>query len=377
MIYLDYAATSLIKPFSVYNRVYETMTQYSANPGRGGHDASVKAGELVYNARETICDFFSIKEPEQLAFFSNTTAALNAGIKGVLRRGDHVVVSSMEHNSVLRPLEALRRQGIIQYTIVQADSQGQIDPNQFIKAMTPKTKLVLCTHVSNVCGNIYDIHSISRLVHKKNVYFMVDAAQSAGSLNIHCEDVDLLAFPGHKGLYGPQGSGGLYVRKGIELQTITEGGTGSQSELLVQPDDMPDRLESGTLNVPAIVGLGAAVEFIKQEGIQTIRDHEKNLTEIFREKVKNMPGVTVYGDDSSCNVVALNVKNIDSVTLAEMLNKKYHIAVRSGLHCAPSAHKSLGTIENGCVRFSFGYFTTMKEIMYATDALYNCILRRE
>jgi len=206
---------------------------------------------------------------------------------------------------------------------------------------------------------------------------MVDAAQSAGSLNIHCEDVDLLAFPGHKGLYGPQGSGGLYVRKGIELQTITEGGTGSQSELLVQPDDMPDRLESGTLNVPAIVGLGAAVEFIKQEGIQTIRDHEKNLTEIFREKVKNMPGVTVYGDDSSCNVVALNVKNIDSVTLAEMLNKKYHIAVRSGLHCAPSAHKSLGTIENGCVRFSFGYFTTMKEIMYATDALYNCILRRE
>ena len=256
MVYFDYAATSFIKPACVYKSVYEAMCYHSANPGRGGHYASVQAAEKIYEAREKISRLFQITSPERLAFFPNTTQALNAGIKGVLNYGDHVVISGMEHNSVARPIEALKRKGLITCTTVKPREDGSLEPEQFTKAIRQNTKLVVCTHASNICGNVYDIVSISRLVRQRSAYFMVDAAQSAGVIPICAEDVDLLAFPGHKSLYGPQGSGGLYVRDGVRLQTITEGGTGSSSELFTQPDEMPDRLESGTQNVPAIVGLG-------------------------------------------------------------------------------------------------------------------------
>lgn len=370
MIYLDYAATSLVKPRSVYKTVYDTMVSCSANPGRGGHALSVRAGDIVFEAREKLCRLFHIETPERLAFFPNTTAALNAGIKGVIRPGDHVVVSSMEHNSVLRPLETLKRQGRITYTVVRGDTDGRLTPADFLRAMHVGTRLVICTHASNVCGNVYDIASIGRLVRGQGAYFMVDAAQSAGVLDIDADWVDLLAFPGHKGLYGPQGSGGLFIREGILLKTLVEGGTGSQSELMIQPEEMPDRLESGTLNVPAIAGLGAAADFILREGVQTIYKHEKSLLDYFIEKVKNMKNITVYGSGNSVNVSALNVSGLDCIDVADQLNTQYGIAVRSGMHCAAAAHQTLGTLESGCVRFSFGYFTTKKEIDQAVDALY-------
>ncbi len=369
MIYLDYAATSLVKPQTVYYAVNHALRHFCANPGRGGHDISLRAGEIVYETREKLGRLFGIEKPERLAFFPNTTYALNAGIKGVLGMGDHVVVSSMEHNSVLRPLAELKRRGIIDYTMVRANQKGELCPWDFARVLRPNTRLVVCTHVSNVCGNVYDIAEISHLVRRRGTYFMVDAAQSAGVLDIDVSLLDLLAFPGHKGLYGPQGTAGLYVREGVPCDTIIEGGTGSQSELLYQPEDFPDRLESGTLNVPAIAGLGAAADFILKEGTKTIRDHERYLTDYFIQKIQNIPGLSVYGSDNCIGVVALNIKDIDAVSVADCLNREYGIAVRSGLHCAPAAHRSLGTLESGCVRFSFGYFTTKKEVEQAVFAL--------
>ncbi len=369
MIYLDYAATSYIKPQQVYRSVYDAMVYSSANPGRGGHTPSVKAGELVYDTREKLCRLFHVEAPESIAFFQNTTTALNAGIKGVLCPGDHVVTSSMEHNSVLRPLAELKRRGMIDYTEVQADPVGHLNPQDFVRALRPNTKLVVCTHASNVCGNYYDIKEIARLVRRPRTYFMVDAAQSAGILDIDASTLDLLAFPGHKGLYGPQGSGGLYVREGLILKTLIEGGTGSQSELLSQPKEMPDRLESGTLNVPAIAGLGAAVDFILKEGTKAMLEHDAILCEYFKEKVKNIKNVEIYGDENTTGIVALNLEDTDAIAVADLLNREYGIAVRAGLHCAPAAHKTLGTLERGCVRFSFGYFTQKSDIDRATLAL--------
>ena len=370
MIYLDYAATSFIKPAAVYKTVLRVMEKYGANAGRGGHDLSVKAGELIYETREKLCDLLQINSPEQLAFFPNTTAALNAGIKGVLKPGEHVVVSSMEHNSVLRPLAELKRKGIIDYTLVHADANGRLAPEDFLTACRPNTRLVICLHASNVCGNFYDIGAIGEKVRNQNRLFMVDAAQSAGVLNIDVNEVDLLAFPGHKGLYGPQGTGGLYVREGIRLNTVIEGGTGSQSELLYQPEEMPDRLESGTLNVPAIAGLGAGVDFVLHEGTDSIRSYENMLYEYFEEKIRNIKGIQIYGTDPRVAVCALNIANRDSIEVAGLLNTEFGIAVRSGLHCSAQAHETLGTKETGCVRFSFGYFTKKQELDKAIYALY-------
>ncbi len=369
MIYLDYAATSLHKPYSVYSAVYDAMVHHSANPGRGGHSSSVRAAELIYETREKLCRLFHVTTPERFIFFPNTTWALNTAIKGLLAHGDHVVVSSMEHNSVMRPLEALKQQGKIAYSVVQADTDGRLTPEAFQKAMRPHTRLVICTHASNVCGNVYDIQAIAAVAHAQGALCLIDAAQSAGIVDIDASYIDLLAFPGHKSLYGPQGSGGLYVRPGLELKTLVEGGTGSQSELLAQPAELPDRFEAGTLNVPAIAGLGTAISFILTEGIESLQAHEKNLRDYFIENAQNISGITIYGDNSSINVVSLNISGIDCNTAAALLNDEYDIAVRSGLHCAPAAHRSLGTLKSGSIRFSFGYFTQKKELGSALYAL--------
>lgn len=275
----------------------------------------------------------------------------------------------MEHNSVIRPLSELKRRGIIDYTLVAADSLGRILPEDFKRAMRYNTRLVICTHASNVCGNIYDIEAISKLVRRPGTLFLVDAAQSAGHLDIDVSCLDMLAFPGHKGLYGPQGSGGLFVREGILLKTIIEGGTGSQSELLYQPEEMPDRLECGTLNVPAIAGLGAAVDFIMDEGVEALFNHEAMLNQYFEEKIKNIPNVETYGEQNKTGVMAMNIKEMDCIAVSDALNRQYGIAVRSGLHCAPSAHRTLGTIDTGCIRFSFGYFTQKNELDQAAYAI--------
>ena len=290
--------------------------------------------------------------------------------KGLLKKGDHVITTSMEHNSVIRPIISLEKKSGIAYSVLTADENGRLDIERLEKLIRPETRLFVMTHSSNVCGNVYDIRKASEICRRKKVLFMVDAAQSAGSIKIDASLVDLLAFPGHKGLMGPMGTGGLYVKEGVRMSSITEGGTGSVSESLEQPEFFPDMLESGTLNVPCIAGLGAAAEFIRKVGENTIGEYEKKLLIQFEEKLRNIPGIKIYGDDTCHNICAMNIKGADCVEVANMLNERFGICVRAGLHCAVLAHKSLKTEKTGCVRFSFGYFNTPKEVDFAVDALY-------
>ncbi len=370
MIYLDNAATSFQKPESVMRKVCEVTYKNSANPGRGGHKLSLSAGEIIYNAREKIAELFNIKNPERITFCKNTTEALNFGIKGVMARGDHIITTSMEHNSVIRPIKALEKSQGVAYSVLHADEKGSLDIDKLEKLIKPQTTLFVMTHSSNVCGNVYDIKRASEICRRRNVLFMVDGAQSAGSVNIDATDVDILAFPGHKGLMGPMGTGCLYVREGVKVRPIIEGGTGSVSESLTQPDFFPDMLESGTLNVPAIAGLGTAAEFIKKVGVDTIYHHEKSLFNRFEEKLRNISRIKIYGNHTRHNICAMNIVGADCVEVATRLNDEFGICVRAGLHCAVSAHESLRTKDTGCVRFSFGYFNTIKEVDFAADALY-------
>ena len=370
MIYLDNGATSFKKPDMVLRAVTEAMYKTSANPGRGGHDLSIMAGETVYNARESVAKLFNIEKCERIAFCKNTTEALNFGIKGVMSRGSHIITTSMEHNSVIRPIKALEKEKGVAYSILSADENGNIDIEKLEKLIKPETRLFVITHASNVCGNVYDIRKAAEICRRKNVLFMVDAAQSAGSIEIDANMVDLLAFPGHKGLMGPMGTGGLYVKEGVRISPIIEGGTGSVSESLTQPDFFPDILESGTLNVPGIAGLGAAAEFIQKIGEEEIGAHEKKLLMRFEERLKNMNGIKIYGNNTRHNICAMNIEGADCVEVATRLNDEYGICVRAGLHCAILAHKSLKTETTGSIRFSFGYFNTLKEADFAADAVY-------
>ena len=370
MIYLDNGATSFKKPDTVLRAVTEAMYKNSANPGRGGHKLSIMAGETVYNSREALAKLFNITNPERITFCKNATEALNFGIKGVMSRGGHVITTSMEHNSVIRPIKALEKTSGVAYSILTADENGNIDIEKLEKLIKPETRLFVMTHSSNVCGNVYDIKKASDICRRKNVLLMVDSAQSAGSMEIDAGLVDLLAFPGHKGLMGPMGTGGLYVKDGVKISPMIEGGTGSASESLIQPDFFPDILESGTLNVPAIAGLGAAAEFIQKTGADEIGIHERKLLMRFEEKLKNMNGIKIYGNDTRHNICAMNIDGADCVEVATRLNDEYGICVRAGLHCAILAHKSLKTEKTGCVRFSFGYFNTPKEVDFAADAVH-------
>lgn len=371
MIYLDNAATTYKKPHEVYATLVEVMVNNGVNAGRGGYDAAVRANEILLDAKEALASLFHIDNPERIAFTYNTTGALNMGIKGVLSYGDHVIITSMEHNSVLRPVKSCAIDKRTSYSVLQANKKGEIDVNSLEMLIRPNTKLICMTHSSNVCGTLTDIYRAAEIAHKHNILFMVDAAQSAGIIDIDCSNLDLMAFPGHKGIMGPMGTGGLYVRDGLTLKTIIEGGTGSFSESVYQPDIMPDRLESGTLNLPGIAGLGEAAKFLLKTGVDNIRSHEKALCSRFDECVREMPGVTVYGSDNKTAVSALNIDGIDCVNAAHLLNDRYDIAVRAGLHCAVLAHKTLGTEKKGCIRFSFGYFNTMSEVDKAIDAVYN------
>ncbi|MBO5733323.1 MAG: aminotransferase class V-fold PLP-dependent enzyme [Clostridia bacterium] len=369
MIYLDNAATSFAKPKEVVMAVCDAACRGCANPGRGGHSLSVSAGEVLYNTRGRIAELFNISDPERIAFCKNTTEALNFGIKGVMHNGGHIITTSMEHNSVIRPIKALGKQGVT-HSILQADAAGNLDINRLEKMIRRDTRLIVMTHSSNVCGNIYDIEKAAQIARRNNVLFMVDAAQSAGTVQIDAQKVDLLAFPGHKGMLGPMGTGGLYVAEGVKIASIIEGGTGSVSESLTQPEFFPDILESGTQNVPAIAGLGAAAEFLLKEGVWAIRGHENELCKRFEDEIKNIENITIYGSGEKTAITAFNIVGADCVEVAQILNDRYGIATRAGLHCAYLAHKSLKTEEIGCVRASFGYFNTQKEVDYAADCLY-------
>lgn len=373
MVYFDNAATTYPKPDVVYEKIMTAMKEYGANPGRSGHKMALKISRGIFDTRELIGKLFNIDNPLNIVLTFNCTEGLNLGIKGLLKPGDHVITTSMEHNSVLRPIKYMEKYGV-EHTIVKCDSKGRINVSDIEKSIKSNTKLIVTTHVSNLTGTIMPVSDIGKMAKKNGILYMVDAAQSAGIYDIDVEsmNIDLLAFPGHKGLLGPQGTGGFYIGDNIELDGLFQGGTGSASHLLEQPNILPDKYESGTENGPGILGLGAGIEYILGKGIGNIRKYEEDLTEHFIEESGKIDGVKLYGPlntKEQAGVVALNIKDADSSEVSYILDDEYDIAVRPGLHCAPLAHKSIGTFEQGVVRFSFGPFNTHDEIEHAIKAL--------
>ncbi|SHJ39114.1 cysteine desulfurase family protein [Geosporobacter subterraneus DSM 17957] len=373
MVYLDNAATTYPKPETVYQAMDRCMREYNANPGRSGHKMALASGRSIYKTRDLLCQLFHIDNPMQIIFTQNATDSLNLALKGLLKSGDHVVTTSMEHNSMLRPIMALEELGV-ENTIVQCDPTGALDPKQIEAAIKPNTKLIAMTHASNVVGTLMPVEEVGAIARERKILLLVDAAQTAGvyPIDVQKMNIDLLAAPGHKGLMGPQGTGILYIREGIALRHMKEGGTGSKSEYLTQPEILPDRYESGTPNTPGIVGLGAGVAFILEEGIEKIRAHEEELTEYFLKQLKKIQGIVLYGPQDhrkQAAVISLNLGEEDSSEVSYVLDQVFDIAVRSGLHCAPMAHKTIGTFEQGTVRFSIGYFNTREDIDKAVEAL--------
>lgn len=373
MIYFDNAATSFPKPKIVYDEIIDAMTQYGANPGRSGHKLALQSSRKIFNTRNKISKLFNIKNPMNVVLTFNCTESLNMGIKGFLKPGDHVITTSMEHNSVLRPIISLEKFGVTN-TIVQGDSMGRINPKDIEKSIKPETKMILTTHISNLTGTIMDIEAIGQIAKAHNIVYFVDGAQSAGVYPIDVEkmNIDMLAFPGHKSLLGPQGTGGLYIKEGLDIVELFQGGTGSVSNSLEQPDMMPDKYESGTPNAPGIVGLGAGIDYILKVGMDNIRKKEEALTQHFIEEVSKIENIRLYGPltpGQHAPVVALNIGDADSSEISYILDEEYNIAVRPGLHCAPLAHKTIGTFKQGVVRFSFGFKNTHEEVELAIKAL--------
>lgn len=376
MIYLDNAATSFPKPESVYLEMDRCMRDYCANPGRGGHSMAIEAGRAVAEARDVICSFFNIRNPMQLCFMKNATEALNSAIKGWLKPGDHVVTTCMEHNSVMRPLRTLERDIGIELSIAAGNELGEIEPDVVKKHIKMNTRLIVSTLSSNVNGVIMSFGILGRMAREAGVPFLLDASQGAGYIKVDVEEqcIDMLAFPGHKGLLGPQGTGGLFVREGITLKPLMEGGTGSNSEYPYQPEVMPDLLESGTLNTAGIVGLCAGIEYIMARGLEIAGRHRDILTKRLVEGLKRVDGVNLYSaaeKSRNSGIAAINLEGMDSTEFSYILDKEYGIAVRAGLHCAPSAHRTLGTEKTGIVRLSIGCFNTIEEIDQTLEAVRN------
>jgi cysteine desulfurase family protein len=365
LIYMDNAATTYPKPESVYTAVDHFNRHLGGNPGRGSNQATLKAGSILVDAREALARLFNIDNSEQIAFTSNITESLNIALKGYLHPGDHVISTSMEHNGVARPLYSLSRQGV-EWTAVPCSSDGSLDPEEIRKAIKPNTRMVCMLHASNLTGTIMPISQVGRICRENGLVFVVDSAQSAGilPLDVKEQNIDILAFTGHKGLLGLQGTGGLYVAPGIQIDPLKVGGTGSLSEHLEHPEFMPDRLESGTPNTPGIVGLLAGVEFILQTGRENIRQHEQHITQLLLDGMREIKGIKLYGPcdvKRQTAVIAFNMEEVDCGELSMQLDYEYGIITRSGLHCAPLAHQVIGTLESGACRLSPGYFTTEEE----------------
>ncbi|EHO80503.1 aminotransferase class V-fold PLP-dependent enzyme [Fusobacterium ulcerans] len=373
--YFDNSATSFPKPESVYKCVEKAVRLYGANPGRGGHRMAVEASQAIYETREKVASLFNIKNPLQIAFTYNSTYALNFAVKGAVPKDSHIITTSLEHNSVLRPVFYEKDENNAHVSIIEPSEDGNIHSEDIIAAMKPDTKAVVLTHMSNVTGAIIDLLPITTEARKRNILTIVDVSQSAGFLDIDVEEmkIDILCFTGHKSLFGIQGTGGIYIREGIPFSPIIEGGTGSFSKMKRQPHSMPEALEAGTLNTPGIVSLGAGIDFINSIGLENIRKHEYSLTEKFIEGIKNIEEIIIYGPEKRGPVVTLNIKGVDSGDLAAYLDEEYAILTRAGIHCAPLAHESMHSGENGGVRFSFGYFNTEEDITYAINTLKNIV----
>ncbi len=372
MIYLDNAATTIQKPQAVIDAVVSAMCSMG-NAGRGVNDASLGAARVIYETREKLNRLFHGENPKQIAFTSNSTESLNIAIKGTLAPGDHVITTALEHNSVLRPLYELEETGV-ELTIIDSDRQGRIHYADFQREIRENTKAIVCTHGSNLTGNLVDLRQVGHIAAERELLFIVDASQTAGVFPIDVQEtkIDVLCFTGHKGLLGPQGTGGLYVRPGLAVRPLKSGGSGVQTYSKSHPSEMPTALEAGTLNGHGIAGLGAAADYLLETGIDTVRAREQELMWRFYEGVKDIPGVIIYGDFTSrerCPIVTLNIRDYDSSEVSDELLITYNISTRSGGHCAPLAHRALGTAEQGAVRFSFSHYNTEKEVDTAIRAV--------
>lgn len=372
MIYLDNAATTLHKPSQVAQAVFSAM-HTMGNCARGTHKEALDAARGVYAAREKLAALFGCPRADHVIFTCNATEALNIALNGLFAPGDHVITTDLEHNSVLRPLYRLEAEGKISLSFVPANADGCIAYEDFERLMTSRTRAVVCTHASNLTGNALDISRIASIAHRHGALCVIDASQTAGCLPINMETMglDVVCFTGHKGLMGPQGTGGLCIRPGVEIAPFKVGGTGVQSYSRTQPEAYPTRLEAGTLNGHGIAGLGAALDFILETGVSAIHAKEKALMERFYTGVREIPGVTVYGDftHERAAIVSLNIREYDSGEVADALSQEYAIATRPGAHCAPRMHYALGTQEQGAVRFSFAYYNTEDEVDAAIAAV--------
>ena len=373
MIYLDNAATTLCKPPEVIEAVVQAMN-VMGNASRGTHASSLDASRTVYEARVKLAQLLGCKRADHVVFTCNATEALNIAISGTLKPGSHVITTDLEHNSVLRPLYRLEAERQVELSFVGADRCGNIDYSAFEKLIRPNTQAIVCTHASNLTGNMVDVARVGRIAKKHNLLFIVDASQTAGAFPIDMEamGIDILCFTGHKALMGPQGTGGLCLREGVAIKPWKVGGTGVQTYSQAQPEQLPALLEAGTLNGHGIAGLAAAVDYINSVGIEAIRSKEQFLTRRFVDGVSHIEGVTVYGDFTAVHhapVVALNIRDYDSGAVADELSEAYDIATRPGAHCAPRMHRALGTTEQGAVRFSFGWFTEAEDVDAAVRAV--------
>ncbi|MBD3346737.1 MAG: aminotransferase class V-fold PLP-dependent enzyme [Chitinivibrionales bacterium] len=376
MIYLDNPATSFPKPSCVTEAMVHFMNDIGANPGRAGHHRANESGRCIFSARESVAALFSCDDSLRVVFTGNATESLNYIIAGFLEPGDHVITSSIEHNSVMRPLRAREKEGIVIST-VSCDRQGFLSPIALENEIRPSTKLIILNHASNVTGSLQPLAEIGTIVRKHDLYFCVDAAQSAGAIPIHMERdaIDFLVFTGHKALYGPMGTGGLVFGKRVDVDSVRPfitGGTGSKSEYEQQPCFLPDKFESGTPNTVGIAGLGAGVDYILSRGVESIRKREMELCEQLIGGLSALHNVTVYGGldpERQTATVSFSIDDISCSDAGFRLDEVFGICCRVGLHCAPSAHKTIGTFPQGTIRFGASYFTTMEEIEIAIDAV--------
>jgi len=383
MIYLDNAATSYPKPKEVSQAMLYFLEKVGASPGRSGHRLSIESGRLLYQTRESLAELFNVTDPLRIIFTLNVTEAINLVLKGLLRLGDQIITSSMEHNSVMRPLRELEKRGV-EVKVVPCSPKGLLDPQDIEKSIKKNTKLIVLNHGSNIIGTLLPIAEVGEIARKHNILFLVDVAQTAGCypLDVKKDRIDLLAFTGHKGLYGPPGTGGLVVGERVdikELKPLKAGGTGSRSEWEEQPDFLPDIYESGTPNTVGLSGLNEGVRFILKEGVDKICQYELELTQKLIEGLKEIPGVVVYGsnqDKERVAVISFNIKDQLPSEVGLRLDEEYNIMCRVGLHCAPAAHKTIGTFPVGAIRLSLGYFNTVDEVVKALFAIKNIVMKK-
>lgn len=378
LVYLDNAATSWPKPRAVEEAMVRCLREAGGNPGRSGHRLSIEAARVIFDAREAVARLIGAPDSRQVVFTGNATEALNLAIAGVLEPGAHVITTSMEHNSVARPLRYLESQGV-GLSVIQTGPAGRVDPGAVARAMRPETRLVAMTHASNVIGTVQPVEEVARACRERGVLFLVDAAQTAGCypIDVAAAGIDLLAFTGHKSLLGPPGTGGLYVREGVTLRPLERGGTGSRSELDMQPDFLPDQLESGTPNFVGLAGLGAGVGVVLEGGVEAIRGREEGLARKLRDGLRAIDGVTVYGPDDDrhgrtvpeVGVVSFNLDGVEPSDVGYILDSEYGVLCRVGLHCAPWAHRTIGTYPRGTVRLSLGFHSTAADVAHVLGAV--------